>query len=418
MIQPSYHRFNTLIAICSAGLLSSAFAVTPPPDGGYPNQNTAEGEDALFSLTTGANNTAAGYHALYSITDSSDNTAIGYNALAVSTAGPNTAIGYFALGRNTTGTNNTAVDGLYSNTTGRDNTAVGSSCLSDNTTGSFNTAVGFGALGDNASNNCAMGYDAMLFGGANDNVAIGFHALSNGAGSRNVALGSEAGRWLKGKSNILIGSDAGNGLKHHTRDNILIGNFGLKRFDQTISIGTEGIQTAAYLAGVSGVTVADGVEVMVNSNGQLGTITSSARYKEAIRPMGESSESLLQLRPVTFHYKKELDSAAIPQFGLVAEQVEKIDPDLVVKDNTGKPYSVRYEAVNAMLLNEFLKEHRRAETRAATIDAQKRRLEQLEAAVTELESTIEEQAAQLKKVNQKLDQSRTGSDLYASENRN
>ena len=141
---------------------------------------------------------------------------------------------------------------------------------------------------------------------------------------------------------------------------------------------------------------------------------SSARYKEAIRPMGETSESVLQLRPVTFHYKKELDSAAIPQFGLVAEEVEKIDPDLVVKDESGNPYSVRYEAVNAMLLNEFLKEHRKAETRAATIDVQKKRLEQLEAAVTELQSTVEEQAAQLKKVNQKLDKSRRGSELYAS----
>jgi uncharacterized coiled-coil protein SlyX len=409
----------TLILIAGLVLVSTCFAVDPPPDGAYPNQNTAEGEDALFSLTTGANNTAVGYHALYSITDSSDNTAIGYGALAVSTAGPNTAIGWFALGANTTGINNTAVDGLYSNTTGSNNVAVGSSALYDNTTGSFNTAVGFGALGGNGSNNCAMGEDAMELGGGNDNVAIGNSALAEeDVGSRNVAVGASAGRWLKGKSNILIGYYAGGGLRHHTSDNILIGNFGLKRFEQTISIGQQGTQTAAYLAGVSGVTVADGVEVMVNTNGQLGTMTSSARYKEAIRPMGETSDSLLQLRPVTFHYKKELDSAAIPQFGLVAEEVEKIDPDLVVKDDSGKPYSVRYEAVNAMLLNEFLKEHSKAETRAATIEAQKKKLEQLEAAVTELQSTVEEQAAQLRKVDQKLNNTGAAPALYASEKLN
>src|SRR5207253_8914087 len=111
-------------------------------------------------------------------------------------------------------------------------------------------------------------------------------------------------------------------------------------------------------AGIHGVTVASGVGVVVSSNGQLGTVTSSARFKEAIKPMDKVSEALLALKPVTFRYKHDLDPDGIPQFGLVAEQVEKVNPDLVVRDEDGKVNTVRYEAVNAMLLNEFLKEHR------------------------------------------------------------
>jgi trimeric autotransporter adhesin len=140
-------------------------------------------------------------------------------------------------------------------------------------------------------------------------------------------------------------------------NNIDIGNLGANE-SATVRIGTTGTQTDTYIAGISGVTVAGGVGVIVDSNGHLGTVVSSARFKEAIKPMDKASEAILALKPVTFRYKHELDPAGIPQFGLVAEQVERIDPDLVAGDDQGKPYSVRYEAVNAMLLNEFLKEHR------------------------------------------------------------
>jgi len=365
-------------ALACFALSPTARAVDPPPDGGYPNQNTAEGEDALFSLTTGANNTAVGYHALHQITDSSENTAVGYNALGVSTAGPNTAIGFAALQSNTTGFNNTAVTGLYLNTTGHDNTSVGFAVLQDNTTGSFNTAMGTGALGGNGNNNCAIGGDAMQFGGGDDNVAIGVDALILNTSNRNVAVGFNAMLNVGGTGNIGIGAEVGNNLHERLyKDLIYIGTAGVDRERSTIRIGDSGVQTAAFIAGINGVTVPDGVDVVINSSGQLGTISSSARYKEAIRPMANGSEVVLGLRPVSFSYQKELDPATVPQFGLIAEEVAKVDPDLVVRDSSGRPYSVRYQAVNAMLLNEFLKEHRKNEEQQATI--------------TELKSTMAQQ---------------------------
>jgi len=391
----------TLILIAGLVLTSTSFAVDPPPDGGYPNQNTAEGEDALFSLTTGANNTAAGYHALHDITDSSGNTAVGSNALAVSTAGPNTAIGAEVLGKNTTGFNNTAVDGLYNNTTGRDNTAVGNA-LGYNTTGSFNTAMGTGAAAGNGNNNCAIGESALLFGGGSDNVAIGVETLQSlTSGNRNVAIGHEALEHIKGNRNIGIGNGAGIVVQGREQDLIYIGSAGHDNESNAIRIGDSGVQTSAFIAGINGVTVPDGVEVVINPNGQLGTITSSARYKEAIRPMADASKVLLGLRPVSFSYKKELDPAETPQFGLVAEEVEKVDPDLVVRDNLGRPDSVRYQAVNAMLLNEFLKAHRALEQRTATIRTQQEKIEQLEATLGRLESALNQQRNQLEKLTER-----------------
>jgi Chaperone of endosialidase len=376
------HLFLLLTLTCTV----TALAVTPPPDGGYPNQNTAEGEDALLSLTTGADNTAVGFHALHNITDSSGNTAIGSSALENSTAGPNTAIGYSALIANTTGFDNTAVSGLFANTTGHDNTAVGFSSMAYNTTGSFNTAMGTGSYGGNGSNNVAIGSDAMLGGAGSNNVAVGVNALLAGSGDNNVAIGQGALLSSGGSGNIAIGYTAGGTLGSSASNNIYIGNGGVDRDNGQIRIGTRNVQTAAFIAGISGVTVADGVDVVVNTAGQLGTITSSARYKESIQPMADESNAILSLQPVTFHYKKALDPAAIPQFGLVAEEVEKVAPELVVRDDEGKPYSVRYQAVNAMLLSEFQKEHRKAEERAVTIKAQQERIGQLEAAVTRLES--------------------------------
>src|SRR5439155_21594561 len=135
----------------------------------------------------------------------------------------------------------------------------------------------------------------------------------------------------------------------------------------TIRIGKVGTQKAIFIAGISGTTVAEGVGVIVDTKGHLGTITSSERFKDEIKPMDKASEAILGLQPVTFRYKHELDPADIPQFGLVAEEVEKVNPDLVARDDQGKPYTVRYEAVNAMLLNEFLKAHRKMEEQEANI---------------------------------------------------
>ncbi len=345
-------------------LVPAALAVNPPPGGGYPNENTALGEDALFGLTTGIGNVAIGFHALFADTSGSGNTATGWYALADNTTGgANTATGTAALSNNTTGVANTATghSALLNNTTGFANTAAGVNSLFYNITGNYNTAVGDQALYSNFSGigNTALGVSAL-------------NALVNIRGaSHNIALGDSAGSRCR------------------RSDNIMIGNIGSKQDEGAIRIGTRGTHLMARIAGISGATVADGVGVVINPDGQLGTITSSARYKEAIKPMKSESDAILSLQPVTFRYKKELDPNAIPQFGLVAEQVAKVDPDLVARDEKGKPYTVRYEAVNAMLLNEFLKEHRKVEEQGKEIAA--------------LRSMLEKQAAQMQMVSDRLD---------------
>jgi hypothetical protein len=347
-----YGLFLIPLALAAFALSPTAQAqLSPPPDGGYDGNNTAEGTDALFSLTTGTDNTAIGFDALNSNTTGDSNTATGSGALMSDTTGNrNTAVGFAALESDTTGERNTATgraalvnntagnnntadghDALFSNITGLRNTATGSFALFANTTASFNTANGYFAMFNNTtgSSNTADGYDALL---------------NNTTGAGNIALGNFAG------SNLTTGNN-----------NIDIGNQGVAGETGTIRIGVVGTQTATFVAGIMGKSVPMSVPVFVNANGQLGTTPSSARFKEDIKPMGSASEALLALKPVAFHYKKEIDSAGISQFGLVAEEVEKVNRDLVVRDKEGKPYSVRYDAVNAMLLNEFLKEHRKVE---------------------------------------------------------
>jgi Chaperone of endosialidase len=251
------------------------------------------------------------------------------------------------------------------------NTAVGSNCLGSNTTGSHNAALGGSALISNQD-----GYG---------NAAFGEAALAgNTSGAYNIGCGfATLGSNADGNLNIAIGFEAGSNLRRGSR-NVYIANPGNTEESKTIHIGAKGNQTSTFIAGISGVTVAGGVGVVVDTNGQLGTVTSSARYKEAIEPMGKASDKLLSLQPMRFRYKKELDPNANPQFGLVAEDVAKVDPDLVACDGEGKPYSVRYEAVNAMLLNEFLKAHRKLEEQGAEI--------------AELKAARAKQAAQIEKV--------------------
>ena len=304
----------------SFGLIALAFAlfavtpvsraVDPPPGGGYPGENTALGEDALFSLTTGTENVALGYEALFSNTSGLNNTATGHDALAANIVGfNNTANGWHALKQ----------------TTGNQNTGVGCDAITNITTG-----------------------------------------------SNNVALGYRAG------ANLITGSN-----------NIDIGNTGVFDESNTIRIGTAGTQTAMFVAGVRNVAIAGAQQVGVNANGQLGIRASSARFKEAISSMDKSSEAILALRPISFHYKKELDPKGVPQFGLVAEEVAKVNPDLVVADDQGKPFTVRYEEINVMLLNEFLKEHRAVQQQQEEIDA--------------LKAELKEQRALIQKVNDKVD---------------
>ena len=373
-----------LIALTLAwfALSPRALAVSPAPDGGYANGNTAEGTDALFNLTTGNDNTAVGLDALYNNSTGDANTATGSGALFGNTTGfDNTANGYEALFSNTTGNRNaaTGVGALSSNTTGFNNTANGASTLQLNTTGLDSTATGFEALQNNSSgnNNTATGVQALTANTiGNSNTADGFGALSNNAsGNNNIALGNGAGQSLTTGDN-----------------NIDIGNTGVAAEANTIRIGTVGPQTNAFMAGIFGVTVTKGVSVVIDSTGHLGTKGSSERFKDAIKPMDTASEAILALKPVTFHYKKELDPEGIPQFGLIAEQVEKVNPALVARDDQGKVYTVRYDAINAMLLNEFLKEHRK--------------VQKLEAGMEVLVARLKEQEAQIQKVSAQLEVSK------------
>jgi len=318
---------------------------------------------ALHSLTTGVNNTAVGNGALFSDTDGRANTAVGISALGSNTDGfRNVASGAFALTSNTTGFRNVATGrgALASNTTGFHNTATGGDALHISTTGNYNTASGV----------CAL--------------------CGQTTGNLNTALGVGAGENLTTEDN-----------------NIDIGNLGVAGDANTIRIGeptavtdpafgeTLPAHTATFIAGIYGKTASGGTAVYINSSGQLGTLTSSARFKQDIHSMDKASEAILALQPVTFRYRQELDPKGIPQFGLVAEQVEKVNPDLVARDAEGKAYSVRYEAVNAMLLNEFLKEHR-------TVQAQQRKIREQEATIADLKKGLQSVVAHLKEQDSKI----------------
>jgi hypothetical protein len=342
-IIPSLFIALTLLCFTAA---PKAFGVSPPPDGGYPAGNTAEGQNALLSRTTGGYNTAVGYLSLRSDTTGSFNTAIGAATLLANTADYNTAAGAGALFSNATGIANTAdgVFALFNHTDGDSNTATGYQALFFHTSGSDNTATGAAALYSNT--------------GADNNVAFGVQALFNTTGANNIAVGHRAGY------NLTTGSF-----------NIDIGNLGVTGESNTIRIGDES-HGATYICGIAGQTVgAGGSTCYVDNAGKLGVFPSARRFKTDIADMAAASEAILALRPVTFRYKPELDKTGIPQFGLVAEEVEKVNPDLVTHDAKGKLYTVRSEAVNAMLLNEFLKQHRKMEEEEATIAQQQKDFE-------------------------------------------
>jgi len=412
------------------GLLSRAQAVSPPPDGGYPGGNTAEGDNALFNLSTedGAFNTAIGFYALFANMTGSFNTAVGAGALDLNTSHDNTAVGAAALLLNTTGDGNTATGAaaLLQNTTGRGNTATGGAALFSNTNGAGNTAVGALALFSNVggpmegdgSLNTAVGVEALtenttgfsntaVGGGSagngvfaalgsnttgNGNTAVGKGALgANAIGSRNTAIGSGALGNLappvaspspsatptpsqQGNGNVAVGAAAGSGVT--VANNVIcIGEFvrGADVSDTTY-IGNINTTAQPIVMGVDGVTVD-------LTTGKLGHGVSSRRFKEQIKPMDEASTALYALKPVTFHYKKAIDPTQTLDFGLIAEEVAAVNPELAVRDREGKISDYRHDAVNAMLLNEFLKEHQK--------------VEQLEKQVEKLTAGLEKVSAQL-----------------------
>jgi hypothetical protein len=353
-----------LFAVLCFVLLPLAQAVTPPPDGGYPGGNTAEGQSALLSRTTGTYNTALGIYSILSLTDGNFCTGVGAGTLLSNTADENTAIGAGALFSHTDGGGNTAngAFALFSHTIGIDSTVVGDRALLLTTTGGFNTAIGQAAM------------------------------LNNDSGSSNVAIGVQAlGNNISGSNNIVLGNVAGTGVTT-ANDVICIGT------------GGENIDSSCYIGGIFNATSSGGTAVFVNSSGKLGTSTFSQRFKEQIKPMEQASEALFALKPVSFHYKKEIDPRGANQFGLLAEEVEKVNPDLVVRDKEGKPYSVRYDQVNAMLLNEFLKEHRKVEELEATVARQQK---DFESKVAEHNRQIEALTSGLRTVTAQLEMTKT-----------
>jgi len=371
--------------------------------------NTAVGAGSL-DLNTADSNTATGAAALLFNTTGTENTANGTAALEINETGSqNTATGAFALFNNTTGEGNTASgdralfsngagatgDGnlplgsfnsafgslaLMSNTDGTANSAFGWSALVSNTTGSSNTATGFQALGDNtigifstASGDSALRHNTT----GNDNTAIGHSALfNNTTGILNVALGANAG------GNVITANNV-----------ICVG----------ASLPGANVSNTCFIGNIRGVTTqnANAIPVLIDTAGQLGTMSSSRRFKREIKAMDQASEAILALKPVTFHYKS--DDTSTPQFGLIAEDVAEVDPDLVVRDQNGDIYTVRYDAVNAMLLNEFLKEHRKLQEQEATIALLKSTDEKREATTAKQQKQIEALTAGLQKVSAQLE---------------
>ena len=356
--------------------------------------NTATGTGTLQANTTGSNNTGDGYEALYTNTTGGNSTATGFAALFNNTTGGNnTATGFAALFNNTSGGNNTATgyEALYNNTTGVYNTATGYQALGLSATSSYNTGEGYSALFNNTTggNNTATGF-AALFNNTSggNNTATGYEALyNNTTGGNNISYGYEAGMNATGTGNVFLGYEAGINLTTGN-SNIEIGTLGVAGDAYTTRIGTTS-QTQAFIGGIYGASESSGVAVYINSSGQLGTLASSNRFKTDIRDMNEDSSALYSLRPVSFHYKPQIDPKGTAQCGLIAEEVEKVDPALVAHDPDGKPYSVRYEQVNAMLLNEFLKEHARTQAQTAAIA-------KLEAANAEQVKTLAEAQKEFK----------------------
>ena len=384
------------------GLASLSQAVSPAPDGCYPGYTTAEGCNALQHLATGAGNTAIGWYSLSSDTIHSYNTGVGAGTLVLNNADSNTAVGAAALLLNTTGTENVAVgtDALVYNDTGSANTATGPFALFSNTIGNYNTAVGNSALASHTmgDRNTAIGTYALQFDTTGErNTAVGVLALyQNTSGTFNIAIGGQAlSSNTEGGGNIALGFGAGDSVT--TANNVIC-----------IGASGENVSTSCYIGQIFGATSSAGTAVFINSAGKLGTMTSSRRFKDDIKPMDQASEAILALKPVTFRYKQQIDPKGVPQFGLVAEEVEKVDPDLVVRDEKGNPYSVRYDQVNAMLLNEFLKEHH------AFVEEQ-RRVEQQQEEIDLLKAELKEQRSLIQKVSDRMEINRSKPEVVAND---
>jgi trimeric autotransporter adhesin len=435
--KPATSPVLTALALLCLGLFPQAQAVIPPPDGGYPNFTTAEGTNALKNLTAGAGNTGIGWYSLFSDTTGSANTAVGTGALVLNNSDSNTAIGAAALLLNTGGGLNTAVgvSALQNNTEASRNTAIGSAALFSNITGEFNTAIGESALASNtqgegniatggsalSSNtegnyNTATGYRALLrnttgtLNTANgkdalfnntegqNNTAAGFSALfNNTTGSANTAVGRDAlHQNTTGTLNTAIGFGA---LDSNTSgsNNLAVGvsaGVNVTTASGVICIYNAGdnINNSCYIGNIwnqPGGTQA----VYVNGQGKLGAQVSSQRFKDEIKPMDQASEVIYSLKPVSFRYKPAIEPARPLGFGLIAEDVAQVNSDLVMQDQNGEPYTVHYDAINAMLLNEFLKEHRKVNELEAIVLAQQKQIKALTAGLEKVSAQLKMNSA-------------------------
>jgi trimeric autotransporter adhesin len=440
--------FTLAIALCWLALSPLLKAQCPSACGS--GGNTAVGVNALDSVTTGINNTAVGSNALTDDTTGAYNVAVGSGALANNTTGQQnmavgaeallnnngnfnlaigfrtgylnttgsrlTGIGAAALRNNTTASDNTAIGAtaLRENSSGEQNTAVGSSALANNLAGGDNTAIGAGALFSNtADGNTAVGTDALSSNvGGVSNVAVGRDALQdNTGGSENTAVGVAALAGVTtGGFNTAIGGIAGANITTGQFNTIIgdIAGLFVTTASNTICIGGSGINVSntCQIGHIRGVTTVNNnaIPVLIDSAGQLGTLSSSARFKKDIKPMDTASEVVLALKPVTFHYKSDCEQR--PEYGLIAEEVAKVNPNLVVRDDDGEIYTVRYEAVNAMLLNEFLKEHKKVEEQQASIAQLKSTVALQQKGMEVLTAQLKEQAAQIQRVSAQLEVSK------------
>jgi hypothetical protein len=407
--------FLIIFSLTCFAFFSKSQAVVPPPDGGYPGGNTAEGNLALANLNTSAGlyNTAVGIYSLLSLTDGSfctgigagtllgntanENTATGAGALLSNTSGDsNTALGAFALFSNTTGTVNTGIGdrALFNNVDGHFNTAIGQQALFGNISGQENTAVGFVALANHPTGNfnTAVGTSALLNTTAGQNTAVGAHALqTNDTGNSNTAVGNNALVSSTGSGNIALGQNAGGSVT--TASNVTCIGISGANVDNSCFIGR-------IYSNAQPIVGTDPDSVTITSTGRLGRgNVSSRRYKHDIKPMDKASEVLYALKPVRFRYNKEYDATQTPAFGLIAEEVAEVYPDLVGRNPNGEPESVRYEQINAMLLNEFLKEHRKVQEQQRELDF--------------LKAELKEQRNLIQKVSDRLEMNKPGPQIVA-----
>jgi hypothetical protein len=359
--------------------ISNAAVVPLSAAGGQMTVNVSHSTHVIMDVNgyyagagVGANNTFVGRSAGNFTMTGDNNTGVGQGALSANSAGnQNTALGATALSSNTLGDGNTAIGfaALKSNTEGSGNVALGWESLQANVAGFHNTAVGIGSLLNNTGNrNTAIGYLALSTAITNDNVAIGYNALASSGGGSNIAIGSGAGA-----------NNTSGGF------NMYLGNEGVASESGTIRIGSGVPHTRMFVAGVLG-SVVTGSAVLISGTGQLGVAASSARYKEDVRDMGEASDRLMKLRPVSFRYKGHADDPV--QFGLIAEEVEKVLPELVVKNSAGEPETVMYHEMPAMLLNEIQKQQKQIDSQSETIGRQQAEIDVLKEELRRLETRL------------------------------